>query len=74
MVSEILMHIDEDLNESQMQELLAAMGNSEHGLRPHLHAEQPHMLFVAYDRDRMMPHDLVDIAAQRGVHAQLIEL
>ncbi len=74
MTSEILLHIDEDLTEAQQEKLLISFGNRADGMHAHLHAQKPHMLFVAYDPQELCPHDLVEIAAESGVHAQVIDL
>jgi hypothetical protein len=74
MTTEILMHIDEDLTPAQQEELLKSFGNITGGLQAHLHAQKPHMLFVAYDPQELCPHDLVAIAEEAGVHAQVIDL
>ncbi|MCW8829093.1 MAG: hypothetical protein OQK94_08565 [Gammaproteobacteria bacterium] len=74
MTAEILMHIDENLSEEQQRELLLSFGNREEGMHAHLHAQKPHMLFVAYDSEELCPHDLVEIAGESGVHAQVIDL
>jgi len=74
MTAEILMHIDEDLNEQQQRDLLLSFGNREKGMHAHLHAEKPHLMFVAYDPEELCPHDLVEIAGESGVHAQVIDL
>ena len=74
MTSEILMHIEEDLTAAQQEELLKSFGNRSEGVHAHLHAQKPHMLFVAFDPEELCPHDLVDIARESGVHAQVIDL
>ncbi len=74
MTTEILMHIDEDLTEEQQRELLLSFGNREDGMHAHLHAQKPHLMFVAYNPEELRPHDLVGIAAESGVHAQVIDL
>ena len=74
MTSEILLHIDEDLTAAQQEALLISFGNRADGMHAHLHAQKPHMLFVAYDPLELCPHDLVEIAAESGVHAQVIDL
>lgn len=74
MTAEILMHIDEDLTEAQERELLLSFGNREKGMHAHLHSQKPHMVFVAYDPEELCPHDLVAIAEEAGVHAQVIDL
>lgn len=73
MTAEILMHINEQLSPEQQDELLRSFGNRTDGMHAHLHAQKPHMLFVAYDPEELCPHDLVEIAGEAGVHAQLIE-
>lgn len=74
MTAEILMHIDEDLTEEEQRELLLSFGNTAEGMHAHLHAQKPHMMFVAYDPEELCPHDLVAIAEESGVHAQVIDL
>ena len=74
MTSEILIHIDEELTEEQQAELLRAFGNRPEGMHAHLHAQKPHMMFVAFDPEELCPHDLVAIAEESGVHAQVIDL
>lgn len=74
MTMEILMHIDEELSADQERELLLAFGNRSEGMHTNLHSHQPHMMFVAYNPEEMCPHDLVEIASESGVHAQVIDL
>ena len=74
MTTEILMHFDEELSEAQQRELLLSLGNRPNGIHADHHAAKPHLLFVAYDPEELCPHDLVEMAAESGVHAQLIDL
>ncbi len=74
MITETLLHIDEELSADQQRELLASVGNSETGLSAPHHSTKEHLLFVAYDSEYMAPHDIADIAAESGYHAQLIDL
>ncbi len=74
MTNEILMHVDEELSEAQQQELLLSLGNRPNGIHAEHHAAKPHLMFVAYDRDELCPHDLVAMAEETGIHAQLIDL
>jgi hypothetical protein len=74
MASEILMHIDEDLTPAQQEELLRSLGNRPEGMHAHLHSQKPHMMFVAFDPEELCPHELVEIAQESGVHAQVIDL
>ncbi|MCW8918688.1 MAG: hypothetical protein OQL08_07715 [Gammaproteobacteria bacterium] len=74
MTTEILMHINETMNAAQQQEFLRAFGNRPGGLQAHLHSTREHLLFIAYDPEELCPHDLVAIAEENGVHAQLIDI
>lgn len=74
MTSEILMHIDEELSTEQQRELLLTLGNRPNGIHADHQAATPHMMFVAYDPQELCPHDLVAMAADVGVHAQVIDL
>lgn len=74
MTAEILMHIDEELDASQKAELLRYFGNREDGMHAHLQSQMPHLMFVAFDPEELCPHDLVEIAGEAGVHAQVIDL
>lgn len=74
MISELLLHVDEDLTEYEQEELLLSMGNRPGAIEPHLHSDKPHLVFVAYDTEELCPHDLVEMAEESGVHAQVVEL
>lgn len=74
MTSETLIHIDEELTPQQQEELLRSFGNRPDGMHAVHHAQKPHLMFVAYDPEEVCPHDLVEMAAESGVHAQVIDL
>lgn len=73
MNSETLLHINEDLTDIQQRDLLASMGNRPGYREAHLHSTKPHFMFVAFDNEELCPHDLVDIAAESGIHAQVVD-
>ena len=74
MTTEILMHVNEDMTPEQQREFLLNYGNRAGGMEPHLHSQRDHFMFVAYDPEELCPHDLVAIAEETGVHAQVIDL
>lgn len=74
MQSEILMHFDEDMTPEQQHDLLLNFGNRPGGLEAHHHSKRDHFMFVAYDPEELCPHDLVAIAEESGIHAQVIDL
>ena len=73
MSCDILLHIEEDLDDTQRQDLMASLGNRPGYLEPRLHSVKKHMMFVAYDPEALCPHDLVAMANESGVHASAIE-
>lgn len=74
MTNEILIHFNEELSAEQQHELLLSLGNRENGIHAEHHAAKPHLMFVAYDPEELCPHDLVAMAEESGVHAQVIDL
>jgi hypothetical protein len=74
MTTEILMHINEAMSAEQQREFLRSFGNRPGALEAHMHSTKEHFVFVAYDPEELCPHDLVAIAEESGVHAQLIDL
>ncbi len=74
MIMETLLHIEETLSPVQQSELLETIGNSETGLHAAHHSTKDHLMFVAFDSQKMAPHDIAAIACQAGYHAQLIDL
>ena len=74
MTTEILMHVNENMTPAEQREFLLAYGNRPGGIEAHLHSQKEHFMFVAYDPEELCPHDLVAIAAESGVHAQVIDL
>lgn len=74
MISETLIHISENLNSEQSSELLLSLGNREGSIQARHHADNPHLLFVAFDTDEFCPHDLIEIVKERGLTAHLVDL
>lgn len=72
--TELLLHIDEDLTPSQREEFLLNLGNSPNGIHADHQSNKSHLMFVAYDPCELCPHDLVAMAAEAGVHAQVVDL
>ncbi len=74
MTNEILMHINENMTAEQQREFLLNFGNRPGGLEAPHHCDREHFMFVAYDPEELCPHDLVAIAEESGLHAQVIDL
>jgi len=74
MISETMIHINETLSEPQRDELLMYLGNQKGRIEARHHADNPHLLFVAYDPDETCPRDLVEVVSERGYHAHVVDL
>ncbi len=74
MTSEILLHVDEEMDDAQRLALLSALGNPPNGPHADHHSRRPHLMFVAYDHAAVCPHDLVALAAEQGYHATVVDL
>ncbi len=72
--TETLLHIDENLTAAQREELLLNLGNSPDGIHADHHSSKSHLMFVAYDNCETCPHDLVAMAMDVGIHAQVVDL
>ena len=71
-MSDIMLHIDENLNskeqsilESQMREQTGVVGLG-------YHDTQPHLMIVEYDLDVTTPKNLLHAVNNLGLHAELI--
>lgn len=73
MTTETLLRIDENLSDTEREELLRWFGNRPEGMHPHMQTARHRLMFVAYNPDEMCPHDLVAIAGERGLHAHVID-
>ncbi len=72
--TEVLLHINEDLTPSQREDFLLNLGNRPNGIHAEHHSDKSHLMFVAYDPSELCPHDLVAMAEDVGVHAQVVDL
>lgn len=71
---ETMLHFTHAINDEDRRKLCSALetrgGNCNIGIR----STKPHLLFVAYDENRIVPRDLVQIAAEAGHRVQLVDL
>jgi len=71
-MSDIMLHIDEDLNHKE-QEILEYHMRHRHGvIGLGYHSKQPHLMIVEYDRDETTPKELLSAATNYGLHAELV--
>lgn len=71
-MSDIMLHIDEELNgkEQSILEYHMRARNGVIGLG--YHSKQPHLMIVEYDRDVTTPMELLQTATNYGLHAELV--
>ncbi|MCW8825060.1 MAG: hypothetical protein OQK78_01415 [Gammaproteobacteria bacterium] len=72
MTVDILMHINEPLSEHQRRNLMISLGNRRGGLESHFQSRHPQLMFIAYDRLRTRPHELLRITSRAGYRARLV--
>ncbi len=74
MASEILLHVNENLDEAKREQLLDLLSEVSGEARAETHSNKPHLLFVRYNQEKSSPDALVAAAARAGVTAQIVDL
>lgn len=72
MTVDVLMHINEALSEQQKRNLLISLGNRRGGLVSRFKSCSPNLIFIAYDRRRTRPHELLKITSKAGYQVSLV--
>ncbi len=71
-MSDIMLHIDEDLNHREQLIIESQMRNQAGVIGLGYHATQPHLMIVGYDIDATTPKTLLHAVNDFGLHAQLV--
>lgn len=71
-MSDIMLHIDEDLNLKEQSILEKHMRNRKGVIGLGYHSKQPHLMIVEYDQDVITPKELLLTATNYGLHAELV--
>ncbi len=71
-MSDIMLHIDEDLNEEQQGLLETQMRDQKGVVGLGYHSTQPHLMIVEYDKQETTPEELLHAVSDFGLHAELV--
>jgi hypothetical protein len=72
MATEVLLHVDENLDEEARQNLIDTLCEECGGTKPHFITQKPHQIFITYDESRISLHDIPAIAKKQGVHVEVV--
>lgn len=73
-VSNFVIHIDERLNESEVNEAEEVANGCAGVVSAHISPHQPHLMLVAYDPERGHSMQVLGAIQSRGWHGQLVGL
>jgi len=71
-MSDIMLHIDEELNNKEQAILESHMRKRSGVIGLGYHSNQPHLMIVEFDRDVTSPKELLCAATNYGLHAELV--
>ena len=73
-ISDIMVHIDEDLDKAHRDQLENYMRAQEGIISLGYHETQPHLMMVGYNPECITPTDILTSVKTRGLHAELVGL
>lgn len=73
-LSDFVIHIDETLNEFDVNEAEEAVTGCTGVVSAHISPHQPHLMLVAYDPDRGHPIQVLGAIKSLGLHGQMLGL
>ncbi len=71
-MSDIMLHIDEELDKEQQSLLETQMRDQKGVVGLGYHDTQPHLMIVEYDKDATTPKELLHAVNDFGLHAELV--
>ena len=71
-MSDIMLHIDEELDNKEQSILEAHMRKKQGVIGLGYHSKRPHLMIIEYDRDATNPQALLRAATNYGLHAELV--
>ena len=73
-MADVVIHISESVDHDRRTEIADAIRGQTGVMGVAHHDEKPHLLIVEYDPASVQARDLLQVALDRGVHAQLVGL
>ena len=72
--SNIVIHIDDDLDERHIHRLEQALGDEPGVLSACFHERTPHLMVVDYDPSSRRPSEILQSVRSRGLRAEMLGL
>ena len=69
---DVIIHINESVNHDRRTEIADMIRNHKGVMGVAHHDEKPHLLIVEYDPAAVNSRELLQVALDQGVHAQLV--
>lgn len=73
-MADVVIHISETVSHDRRTQIADAIRDHTGVMGVAHHDEKPHLLLVEYDPDQVHAKDLLQVALDQGVHAQLVGL
>ncbi len=73
-MADVVIHINEDVGHDRRVEIADAIRGHDSVMGVAHHDEKPHLLIVEFDPQGVHAKDLLQVALNMGVHAQLVGL
>lgn len=73
-MSDVMLHLDENTSHGQREALRDRLLELGGVMAAAVHDEKPHLLVVEYDPDALHAQQLIEVAKELGLHAELIGL
>ena len=69
---DIVIHIDEDLDDSRIRDLERQLGDEEGVYSACVHERRRHLMLVDFDPNLVRPSNIVHSVRNKGFHAEMI--
>ena len=73
-MADVMLHLGENTTHDQREALRDRLLELDGVMAAAVHDEKPHLLVVEYDPDALHAQRLIEIAKERGLHAELVGL
>ena len=71
-IADVIIHINESVDHNRRTAIADAIRDHAGVVGVAHHDEKPHLLIVEFDPDRVHAKELLQVAIDKGVHAQLV--
>ena len=71
-MTDVMLHIDEELDKSHQQELEGVMRNQAGVIGLGYHEDKPHLMIIEYNPEQTTSKSLLQTVTNQGLHAELV--